>query len=101
MTSRKPSARARQIAAFKAETEDFGNAFGRERERTRELEQHREEALYEKACASKMRYATKGEALAAIARCEVRGTRGLTCYRCSYCGGWHLTSHHYPKRDAD
>ena len=28
-----------------------------------------------------------------MAGCESRGRRGLACYKCEYCGGWHLTSH--------
>lgn len=95
MSSRKPAARARQVAAFKAGTDDLGDAFERERERSSELERQRDEALYDKACASKKRYATKADAIWAIGRCEAHGTRGLTCYRCPYCKGWHLTSHHH------
>ena len=33
------------------------------------------------------------EAEAVMADCENRGRRGLACYKCEYCGGWHLTSH--------
>ena len=29
----------------------------------------------------------------AIAACEEHGRRGLSTYKCSYCNGWHLTSH--------
>ena len=33
------------------------------------------------------------DAEAVMADCENRGRRGLACYKCEYCGGWHLTSH--------
>ena len=36
---------------------------------------------------------TRAEAEAVMADCENRGRRGLACYKCEYCGGWHLTSH--------
>ena len=36
---------------------------------------------------------TAAEAEAVMADCENRGRRGLACYKCDYCGGWHLTSH--------
>ena len=58
-----------------------------------ELDVERERARREKACASKMRYATRADALDAIAACEEHGRRGLSTYRCPYCGGWHRTSH--------
>jgi hypothetical protein len=35
----------------------------------------------------------RADAEATIAACEAHGTRGLECYRCPYCHGWHLTSH--------
>lgn len=98
MASRKPAARAKQQAAFKAQAGLFGadaadDIFAREERRRDELAAHREEARYEKACASKNRYATKGEAEAALLACAEHGRRGLHIYRCPYCKGWHLTSH--------
>ncbi len=93
MPSKKPSARAKQIAAFKAEAISMDDIFGREEQRRENLAARREEARYEKACASKNRYATRGEAEAAAVACAEHGRRGLTVYKCSYCGGWHLTSH--------
>lgn len=93
MASRKPSARAKRREEFRAELGGFDDVFAREEERREELAARREHARYEKACASKMRYATRGDALDAIAACAEHGRRGLTCYKCSYCGGWHLTSH--------
>ena len=46
-----------------------------------------------KSCERKNRYDTRAEAEAVMAECENRGRRGLACYKCEYCGGWHLTSH--------
>ena len=39
--------------------------------------------------------ALTGHKVDAIAACEDYGTRGLRCYKCEYCKGWHLTSHSY------
>ena len=95
MGSKKGSARQRQRSAFEAElgASGLGDAFEREWRRTDELESGRDEARRTKACSSKNRYATRADALEAIADCEAHGTRGLSCYRCRYCNGWHLTSH--------
>lgn len=93
MASRKPSARARQVAAFKAQASSMDDLFGREAARRDADEARREEARYEKACASKNRYATRAEAEATAAACAAHGRGGLAVYRCPYCGGWHLTSH--------
>ena len=95
MGSKKRSAQKRAIAQFKEEmgSLDFGDVFDRERRQQDERSKRHDEALREKACASKNRYATRQDAEEAIARCEERGRRGLSCYRCSYCHGWHLTSH--------
>lgn len=95
MGSKKRSAQRRQIAAFHEElgSLDLGDAFARERSRDRDLDERRDDARRQRSCERKQRYATRGEALDAIAACEEHGTRGLSCYRCSYCHGWHLTSH--------
>ena len=93
MASRKPSARAKRVAAFKAGADDLDSLFEDENRRRDELDVERERARREKACASKMRYATRADAMDAIAACEEHGRRGLSTYRCPYCGGWHLTSH--------
>ncbi|MBM6687975.1 hypothetical protein H6A35_03705 [Collinsella tanakaei] len=92
MSSRKPSANAKRIGAFRASLGDMGDLFEREQARRDELAAEREEALYDKACASKNRYATRADALDAAARCASHGTRGLHVYKCPYCNGWHLTS---------
>ncbi|MDM8246824.1 hypothetical protein QUW40_09465 [Collinsella tanakaei] len=93
MPSRKPSARARQIAQFKASGDDLGDLFWREEQHQERLEARRDEVLYERSCARKKRYATRADAQEAIRLCEEHGTRGLHSYKCSYCNGWHLTSH--------
>ncbi len=95
--SRKPSANMRKVAAFKSQLGDaglsgFDDIFAREERRSEERAAEREEALYEKACASKNRYSSHADAEEAIRLCAEHGTRGLHSYKCSYCGGWHLTS---------
>lgn len=98
MGSRKPSAKAKKIAAFKAQLAGADDAFAREAARqTRRAEEH-EQALRKKACLSKNRYDTRAEAEKTIRACEAHGTRGLHTYRCPYCDGWHLTSK--PERNA-
>lgn len=101
MGSRKQSAKARQVAAFKSQLGGDGGAggfgmddlFAREDARRERAAEERDEALRWKACESKNRYVSRAEAEAAIFSCEEHGRRGLTCYKCSYCNGWHLTSH--------
>lgn len=97
MTSKKRSAQERQVAAFKAQLGDMSDVFAREDARRAAAQQQRQAALRNKACSSKNRYDTRAEAEAAIASCAEYGKRGLHCYRCDYCGGWHLTSK--PMRD--
>lgn len=96
MGSKKPSARAKQIAAFKSELGGLDDLFAREDARRERAREDHDAALRRKACESKNRYATRAEAEEAIASCADHGTRGLHCYRCDYCGGWHLT--HKPAR---
>ena len=55
---------------------DMSDLFAREDERRDALDAERDEAWRYKSC-----------------DCENRGRRGLACYKCEYCGGWHLTSH--------
>ena len=94
MGSKKPSAKAKQRAAFETQMSelDLGSLFAREERRQEQRAAEHEEALREKACLSKNRYANRAEAEAAIAACAEHGKTGLHCYRCSYCNGWHLTS---------
>ena len=92
MASRKPSAKAKQVNAFKAQFTSLDDAFARERDRKEALSAQTEAALRNKACESKNRYSSPSEARAAIASCAEHGTVGLHSYRCPYCNGWHLTS---------
>lgn len=96
MGSHKRSALKKQRSAFEADwgSSDFmDDVFAREEHRHQAEDEEREAVLRHKACESKNRYATRDEAEAAIASCAAWGRGGLHCYRCSYCKGWHLTSH--------
>lgn len=98
MTSRKRQARAKQVAEFKASLGGLDSVFECEDARRAQRSADREAALRNKACESKNRYPSKGDAQEAIRLCAEHGTTGLHCYRCQYCNGWHLTSK--PERDA-
>lgn len=95
MGSRKQSAKARQRADFEASLYSGGGAlsgaFASEDARRERDEAVREERLRYKACDRKKRYASRSEAEAAIKDCKRHGSRDLHCYKCDYCGGWHLT----------
>lgn len=93
MGSRKRSARSREVAAFKAQLGGMDDAYRRASVRQERTSERREAARRDRACESKQRYGSRAAAEAAIADCEAYGTHGLHCYRCSYCHGWHLTSH--------
>ena len=102
MGSKKRSAQQKKIAQFKAELAGFDTdfasgglegAFARERAHLDGASERRQAARRTRACESKNRYATRQDALEAIELCAEHGTRGLRCYRCKYCHGWHLTSH--------
>lgn len=93
MGSRKRSAQLRRIAEFKEGLGGLDSAFAREQRHSKGMDERRETARRVRACDSKNRYATRADAEEAIALCEEHGTRGLHCYRCEYCHGWHLTSH--------
>ena len=95
MGSKKRSARAKQVAEFKAGLDASGmdDVFAREDRRNDKTSQRKEAALRKKACTSKNRYRSYGEAQVAIEKCAEHGTTGLHAYRCPYCNGWHLTSH--------
>lgn len=92
MGSRKGSARAKELAAFKAGLGGMDDLFAREGDRLERDAEERERALRWKACESKNRYASRAEAEDAIASCAEHGTAGLHAYRCPHCHGWHLTS---------
>ncbi|MDO5023759.1 hypothetical protein [Slackia piriformis] len=91
--SKKRSAWAKETAEFKASLGGMDDIFAREEQRNARRSQEKEAALRKKACESKNRYASRYEALDAIASCAEHGTTGLQCYRCPHCNGWHLTSH--------
>lgn len=91
MGSRKPSAKAKQVAAFKAELGGMARHLCREERRREQRAAEHEEALREKACRSKSLFC-RSEAEEAIRACADHGTTGLHSYRCPFCNGWHLTS---------
>lgn len=91
--SKKRSAWAKETAEFKASLGGMNDIFAREEQRNARRSQEKEAARRKKACESKNRYASRYEALDAIASCAEHGTTGLQCYRCPHCNGWHLTSH--------
>lgn len=95
MGSRKRSARAKEIANFKASFVDAGtdDLFAREEARHERVAEERDAARKEKACESKNRYPSRADAEQAKLDCARHGTTGLEIYRCPYCNGWHLTSH--------
>lgn len=95
--SRKPSANIKKVAAFKSQLNwgddgGFDDIFAREEARSERRAAEHEEALYEKACASKNRYPSHADAQEAAGLCAEHGASGLRAYKCRYCGGWHLTS---------
>ena len=77
----------KRAAWSKAKSEFLGAATGGDMSDLFAREDKRRDAL------DKNRYDTRAEAEAVMADCENRGRRGLACYKCEYCGGWHLTSH--------
>lgn len=93
MPSKKRNARQRQQEAFEAQLGGLDDVFARAERESAAAEVRREAAYRTKSCSSKNRYDTRQDARAAIASCEAHGRRGLSCYRCEFCGGWHLTSH--------
>ena len=93
MTSRKRSAIRKQREEFKAGFGGSDSLFERAEAAQAQLNDVRESRLRARACERKQRYDTRLDAQDAIAACAEHGTRGLTCYHCEFCGGWHLTSH--------
>ena len=94
MGSRKRSAKAKQVAQFKDGLGDsLSGRFAAESTRRRTSDAKREELHRKKSCTSKNSYASRWEAEAAMEACAEHGATNLSCYRCEYCGGWHLTSH--------
>ena len=95
MTSRKPSARKKQRAAFEEGRADYGDIFAREQARIESERAEREANRRHKACSSKNRYSSRAEAESVRKDCASYGRTGLNIYQCEYCGGWHLTSKDY------
>ena len=95
MGSRKQSARERQRAAFEAGlgqgSRSLDDAFASAAAQRERMAADHEAHLRHKACERKKRYASEADAKDAIRSCERHGSRDLHCYRCPYCGGWHLT----------
>ena len=96
MGSRKPSAKKRQVEAFRSQLGGYDAAYERIKRDRAKLDERREAGYRAKSCESKNRYATRAEAQDAIATCAAYGRTGLSSYRCPYCKGWHLTSHPQP-----
>jgi len=78
---------------FKSQLGGLDDVFASEHARKQRAAENKEAAQRRKACESKNRYATQSEARLAIESCAEHGRKGLSCYRCPYCNGWHLTSH--------
>jgi hypothetical protein len=93
MSSHKRSARAKQVADFKAGLGGMDDIFAREDARRESAREDREAAKRMKACESKNRYSCRNDAEAAAISCAEHGCPGLQVYHCDYCNGWHLTSH--------
>ena len=83
----------KRVKQFKSQLGGLDDLFDSEHRRNEQRSQEKEAARRVKSCESKNRYATRYEALDAIAACAEHGTTGLSEYRCPYCDGWHLTSH--------
>ena len=92
MASRKPSAKAKRVAEFKAGLAGMDDIFEQENRRRDKRAAEHEAALEKKMCTSKKRYHYRADAEEAIRLCAEHGTRNLHCYLCPYCDGWHLTS---------
>ncbi len=51
------------------------------------------------SCGTKKRYKTEEEAAASALQCGMKRGTILYCYKCRYCGGYHLTKKPRGKRD--
>ena len=88
MTSRKPQAKAKRQAQFRASLGGMDDVFSREARRASDEFGEAQR----RTCAAKNRYATREDAEEAARTCTTNGRRTLRVYRCDYCDGWHLTS---------
>lgn len=98
MGSKKRSARAREVEAFRAglDAAGMGDLFAAEEARREELAEKRDQARRQRSCERKNRYGSRHEAELAARASEAHGAPKLFCYKCPYCGGWHLT-HQRPR----
>lgn len=88
MSSRKPQAKAKQLARFRAGLGGMDDVFARESRRSSEEMGEAQR----RTCLAKNRYDTREDAEEAARACTANGRRALRVYRCDYCDGWHLTS---------
>lgn len=58
--------------------------------------------IEERSCKRKIRYSSKGEAQETLALhiATMSNVRAKRAYYCSFCGGWHLSSHVESERRA-
>lgn len=101
MASGKRQARRRRQEAYLSSLPDLTDAFEAARSELKATDARRDQVRQSRACTSKKRYATAGEARDAIASCAAYGRRGLSSYRCPYCHGYHLTSHPRSEREDE
>lgn len=92
MGSRKRSARAKERTEFFEGLGGMDDVFAKEDERERRQAEEQEEARRYKAC-SRSSATIHARSRSHGSLCAAHGRGGLQVYRCSYCGGWHLTSH--------
>lgn len=88
MASRKPQAKAKRQAQFRAGLGGMDDVFAAESRRESDAVGERQR----QACLAKNRYDTREDAEEAARTCTTSGRRSLRVYRCDYCDGWHLTS---------
>jgi len=103
MTSKKPSAKAKQREAFETNWDSFfGNdsshvanagSFAREEARIAEARHNRETQFEYKSCGSKGRYGSEREAQEVAAYQQAQTGTKISVYHCDFCNGWHITSH--------
>ena len=91
MTSRKRSALKKQREEFDSSLGSMDELFARAESGLDQLNRTRDATARARSCERKNRYASRAEAEEAIEWCAAQGRRGLSYYRCDYCGGWHLT----------
>ena len=71
---------------------DMSDLFAREDERRDALDAERDEPGATSRASAKT-VTTRAPRPRQLWPTAKRGRRGLACYKCEYCGGWHLTSH--------